>query len=75
MLFGNGESRQEVFKEDSQDSCSWDAPGGSVVECLPWAQGVIPGFGIESRIRLPCEESASPSACVSASLFLSVCLS
>ena len=26
--------------------------GGSVVECLPSAQGVIPGSGIESHIRL-----------------------
>ena len=27
--------------------------GGSVVECLPWAQGVIPGSGIESHMGLP----------------------
>ena len=27
--------------------------GGSVVECLPSAQGMIPGLGIESHIRVP----------------------
>ena len=43
--------------------------GGSAVERLPLAQGVI-------RDRVPhqasCEQLASPSACVSASLSLSV---
>ena len=47
--------------------------GGSVVECLPSAKGVIP----ESRNRVPhqdpCTEPTSPSACVSSSL--SVCVS
>ena len=32
--------------------------GGSVVKHLPLAQGVIPGPGIESRIRLPRREPA-----------------
>ena len=27
--------------------------GGSAVECLPLAQGMTPGPGIESHIRLP----------------------
>ena len=47
--------------------------GGSVVECLPSAQGVF----LETRDRVPHQapfmEPASPSACVSASLC--VCLS
>ena len=41
--------------------------GGSVVEHLPSAQGVIPGSGIKSCIGLPGEPT-SPSACVSACL-------
>ena len=47
------------------------APGGSVVECLPSAQGMIPGTWDRVLHRAPCKEPASPSACVSASL--SVC--
>ena len=43
--------------------------GGSAVERLPSAQGVI----LESQDRVPhqapCMEPASPSACVSASLY------
>ena len=46
--------------------------GGSAVEHLPSAQGMI----LESRDRVPhrapCVESASPSACVSASLSVSL---
>ena len=46
--------------------------GGSGVERLPSAQGVI----LETRDRVPhqapCMEPASPSACVSASLSLCV---
>ena len=45
--------------------------GGSAVECLPSAQGVI----LETQNRVlhwaPCVEPASPSACVSTSLCLS----
>ena len=45
--------------------------GGSVVEHLPLAQGVI----LETRDwvphQAPCVEPASPSACVSASLSVS----
>ena len=47
--------------------------GGSVVERLPLARGVI----LESRDRVPhrapCMDPVSPSACVSA--FLSLCVS
>ena len=46
--------------------------GGSAVEHLPSAQVVILGLGIESRHQAPCKESASPSACVSASLSVSL---
>ena len=42
--------------------------GGSVVEHLPLAQGVIPGSWDRVPHRAPCVEPASPSACVSASL-------
>ena len=48
--------------------------GGSVVEHLPLAQGLIP----ESQDQVPhqdsCMEAVSPSACVSASHSLSVSL-
>ena len=42
--------------------------GGSAVGHLPWAQVMIPD---PNRVphRVPCGEPASPSACVSASLF------
>ena len=45
--------------------------GGSVVERLPSAQGVIPGSWDRVPHRAPCKEPASPSACVSASLCVS----
>ena len=48
--------------------------GGSVVECLPSAQGVIPESGDPVPHQDPCEEPASPSAYVSASLSQCVCL-
>ena len=44
--------------------------GGSAVEDLPLAQGVIPEPGDQVPHRAPCEEPTSPSAYVSA--FLSV---
>ena len=47
--------------------------GGSVVEHLPLAQGVIPGSRDQDPCRAPCMEPASPSAYVSAPL--SLCLS
>ena len=40
--------------------------GGSAVEWLPSAQGVIPEFQDQVLHRAPCEEPASPSAYVSA---------
>ena len=46
--------------------------GGSVVEHLPLAPGVIRGLGIESHIRLPVKSLLLP---LSMSLPLSVCLS
>ena len=42
-----------------------------MVECLPLAQGLIPGSGIESHIRIPLKEPASPSTCVSAGVSVS----
>ena len=46
--------------------------GGSVVERLPSAQGVILESRNQVSRRAPCMEPASPSACVSASLSLCV---
>ena len=47
--------------------------GGSAVERLPSAQGVIPGSRIEFHIGLPAgREPASPSAWFSASLSVSL---
>ena len=46
--------------------------GGSMVEYLPLAQGVIPGSWDQVLHRAPCEEPASPSAYVSAPLSLSL---
>ena len=45
---------------------------GSPVERLPLAQGVIPGFGIESPIGLPMRKPATPSSYVSGSLCMSL---
>ena len=47
--------------------------GGSVVERLPLAQGVILESQDQVRHQASCMEPASPSACISASL--SMCLS
>ena len=46
--------------------------GGSVVEHLPLAQGVILGSWDRVLYRAPRRESASPSAYVSASLCVSL---
>ena len=46
--------------------------GGSVVEHLPLAQVVIPGSWDQVSHGASPREPASPSACVSASLFLSL---
>ena len=48
--------------------------GGSVVECLPLAQDMIPETRDQVPHRASCMEPASPSACVCASLSLSVSL-
>ena len=44
----------------------------SVAECLPLAQVLIPGSRDQVPHWAPCMEPASPSACVSASLSLSL---
>ena len=49
----------------------WGHPGGSVVERLPSAQGVILETWDRVPCQAPCMEPASPSACVSASLCVS----
>ena len=47
-------------------------PGGSVVEHLPSAQGVTPGSWDRVPRGAPRRESASPSACVSAPISVSL---
>ena len=44
---------------------------GSVIECLPLAQGLIPGSWDQVPHRAPLEEPASPSSYVSAPLCVS----
>ena len=46
--------------------------GGLVVEQLPLAQGVIPGSWDQVLHQAPHREPVSPSACVSASLSMSL---
>ena len=46
--------------------------GGSAVRRLPLAQGMIPGSGIESRIRLPARSLLLP---LPMSLLLYLCVS
>ena len=46
--------------------------GSSEVECLPLAQGMIPGSWDRVLHRTPCGELASPSACVFASVSVSL---
>ena len=46
--------------------------GGSVVEHLPLAQVMIPGSWDQVPYWAPCREPTSPSACVSASLSVSL---
>ena len=46
--------------------------GGSVVECLALAQGMIPGSWDQVPQQAPCGEPASLSAYVSASLSVSL---
>ena len=53
----------------------WGRLGGSAVEHLPLAQGVIPESLDRVPPRAPCMEPASPSAYVSASLSLSLSVS
>ena len=42
----------------------WGSLGGSVVWCLPSAQGVILESWDQEPCQAPCMESASPSACI-----------
>ena len=47
-------------------------PGGLVIECMPSAQGVILEFQDHVLRQAPCMEPASPPACVSACLSVSL---
>ena len=59
-----GEANKEYFNKGHM--------GGSAVEHLPLAQGMIPGPEIESRIGLPARSLLLP---LPMSLLLSLCLS
>ena len=54
--------------ENTNEGCL----GGSAVEHLPSAQVVIPGSWDRVLHEAPCREPTSPSACVSASLSMSL---
>ena len=73
MNFGRGFKEAYVREGWSELEDIWGHLGGSAVEPLPSAQGVI--LETQDRVphRVPCREPASPSACASAPLF--VCLS
>ena len=66
-IFGNSVVLDVSFK-----FLRWGRLGGSVVERLPLVQGMIPGSRDQVPHQAPCSEPASPSAYVSASLFLSL---
>ena len=72
LLSHPGIPRERILSRLSDKNASAGSPGGSAVWCLPLAQGVI----LESQDRVPrqapCMEPAFPSACVSASLSLSL---
>ena len=78
MMGEQNEASSEVgFQEPDSEVCVQKVDqgghlGGSVVERLPWAQGVTPGSWDQVPRRAPCMEPPSPSACVSASLSLSL---
>ena len=57
---------------ESEGACRRRHLGGSMVEDLPSAQGVISGSRDCVPHRAPGREPASPSACVSASLTVSL---
>ena len=55
-----------------RNETAWGRLAGSAVECLPSAQVVIPGSWDRVPHRAPCKEPPSPSACVSASVCVSL---
>ena len=66
------QTNKKTLKKKKKNHTGRGSLGGSAVEHLPLAQGAI----LESRDRVPRQapslEPASPSACVSASLSLSL---
>ena len=60
------------LQTSNKDWESWGHLGGAVVEPLPSAQGVVPGPGIMTHIRLPAGNLLLP---LPMSLPLSLCLS
>ena len=71
------EKQDSVQQEETEDWELLKTAGsgrldGSAVWCLPSAQGLILGSRDRVPHRAPCMRPASPSACVSASLSLSL---
>ena len=64
MLMQENNCLHQIIVERITQGCL----GGSVVEHLPLAQGMIPESWDLVPHQAPCREPASPSACVSASL-------
>ena len=50
----------DFFENYVQNSWNKGRLGSSVVECLPLAQGMIPGLGIKSHIRFPVRSQLLP---------------
>ena len=70
-----GEASGIQRQERCEKKTDWDPQGGSVVEHLPLAQGVILESWDQVPHRAPRMEPASPSAYVYASLCVCVCVS
>ena len=64
--------KNRTNEENTDESNVKGHLGGSAVEHLPLAQGVIPGYRDQVLHQASCMKPASPSACVSASLSLCV---
>ena len=75
MIYGvltKGTQRKSVRSVNLPRTRGMGRLGGSAVERVPSAQGVIPGSWDRVLHQALRREPASPSACVSASLYVSL---